>query len=30
MEESEKVREDARNLMLFEWATELLMGDDSE
>jgi hypothetical protein len=27
MEESEKVREDARNLMLFEWARELLMED---
>jgi len=29
MEESEKVREDARNLMLFEWARELLMEDSS-
>lgn len=27
MEESAKVREDARNLMLFEWARELLMED---
>jgi len=28
MEESEKVREDARNLMLFEWARGLLLEDD--
>ncbi|MCX5685643.1 MAG: hypothetical protein NT049_18450, partial [Planctomycetota bacterium] len=27
LDESEKVREDARNLMLFEWARELLMED---
>jgi len=28
LDESEKAREDARNLMLFEWARELLMEDD--
>jgi hypothetical protein len=28
MEESEKVREDARHLMLFEWARELLVEDE--
>lgn len=27
LEESEKVRQDARNLMLFEWARELLLGE---
>jgi len=30
MEESEKVREDARNLMLFEWARELLVEDKEQ
>jgi hypothetical protein len=30
MDESEKVREDARNLMLFEWARELLMEEGGE
>jgi hypothetical protein len=30
MEESEKVREDARNLMLFEWASGLLVEDDRD
>ncbi len=28
LDESEKVREDARNLMLFEWARELLMEEE--
>ncbi len=30
MDESEKVREDARNLMLFEWARELLLEQGGE
>ena len=30
MEESEKAREDARNLMLLEWAKELLLDEDNE
>ena len=28
VDESENLREDARNLMLFEWARELLQGGD--
>jgi len=30
VEESENLREDARNLMLFEWARELLIGDEEQ
>jgi len=30
MEESERVREDARNLMLLEWAKELLMEEGGQ
>jgi hypothetical protein len=29
LDESEKLEEDARNLMLFEWARELLLEDEA-
>jgi hypothetical protein len=30
LDESEKLREDARNLMMFEWARELLLEGESQ